>query len=516
MRQLQESFNRRMQALTGYDRAIFRTTASVDLWETYLSAFPESRRQHHNCCACRRFIQMYGHLVTVTEFGHLKSVVWGQVDEYHNIPIDYEIAVEAMRLYVERSQIAGVFYSKETTWGTPVTGVWQHMAIVPPASAVFRSLSMSAFQASAAKADDRKNVQRAVREFKLDHLNVAMQLLESNALYRAEHVIGPVRWLRDLKRASLGRPNWENFLWREVANAPAGFCHPRASMAGSLLEDIAAGMDFEKVSRRFADKMDPTKLQRPQELPKAGNIAQAEKLVAQLGVANSLKRRFCRPDEVVALWTPPAAEVKGGVFADVKARGTDPEVVMVTSPINITWVKFQRDVLPGAKRIQYLSGAYAHGFHVLMTAADADAPPILQWDSVAQRNPVSWYVWATTPVIVHFGLKPKTWYDVSHVTLMPCSWYGGNQHHGNGAIFLLPDAKETRRTALGLFPECLKSDFHGIRAVIEAYARNTQPTGEGPFAIGPAVVDGSRNMPRLDLRVTSDGVVTQYALDRWD
>ena len=74
-------------------------------------------------------------------------------------------------------------------------------------------------------------------------------------------------------------------------------------MIGTLLEDLATGMDFATVSARFAAKMHPLKYLRPQAAPRAGNIADAEKIVAKLGIARSLERRFARIDEIETLWT---------------------------------------------------------------------------------------------------------------------------------------------------------------------------------------------------------------------
>ena len=108
----------------------------------------------------------------------------------------------------------------------------------------------------------------------------ALKLLKSEALYRSEKVLGQAQWLYDLHRALPSRRNRDHVLWRAVAAAPAGFCHPRSSMIGTLLEDLAAGMPFDDVSRRFAEKMHPLLYQRPQAAPSAGNIAQAEKIVA--------------------------------------------------------------------------------------------------------------------------------------------------------------------------------------------------------------------------------------------
>ena len=46
----------------------------------------------------------------------------------------------------------------------------------------------------------------------------------------------------------------------------------------------------------------------------------------------------------------------------------------------------------------------------------------------------------------------------------------GKEHHGAGVLFVLAGARESRQDGSALFPEILKSEFHGIRSVIEAYS----------------------------------------------
>src|SRR2546425_8355197 len=75
-------------------------------------------------------------------------------------------------------------------------------------------------------------------------------------------------------------------------------------MFGTLLEDISNGLPLPEVSKRFAEKMHPLRYQRPQAAPSEGQLAQAEKIVAQLGAAGSLARRFARLEEVETIWTP--------------------------------------------------------------------------------------------------------------------------------------------------------------------------------------------------------------------
>ena len=73
-------------------------------------------------------------------------------------------------------------------------------------------------------------------------------------------------------RASKRGPAADNLTWLAVATAPAGFCHVRSSMIGTLLEDVAAGMPFDAIKQRFDAKMHPLQYQRPTAMPSVPSI----------------------------------------------------------------------------------------------------------------------------------------------------------------------------------------------------------------------------------------------------
>jgi hypothetical protein len=490
---------------------LFMTDA--DLWPLYLNSFdsPE-QRQHHTCHACRHFIQRFGGLVTIDDEGRTTSAFWNTDDA----PDLYKPAVEILNATARRATVTGVFLSSDKVWGTPQTGIWSHLSLRP--SVVHTKRVLTAGQAMAEKKEDFKNVSRALGEFTKEQLGVALTILESEALYRNEKVLGPAKWLKELKDAadSVRGSARNNIIWRAVAAAPAGFCHPRSSMIGTLLDDIAAGLSFDNLSRRFKEKMNPLLYQRPQAAPAAGTIAAAEKIVEELKVAGSLARRYARLDEIQALWKPSPKKTAetGGVFSHLQPKNT-PEKTTVTLPTQkITWDKFARTVLPTAERIEFLA-PYSGGYTALVTAVNPDAPPILQWDHENARNPVSWYVWAVGASARQFNLSPDTYVEVDAITLKPSMWNGGNEHQGTGVIFVLRGAKETRAPGVCLFPECLKSEFHGIRSVIEAYSQAGTIEGlQEPHAAG-VLLDKGRSWSAT-VRVYSAGNTATYLLDRWD
>jgi hypothetical protein len=507
-------------ALTDPSVVLFRTDAT-GLFAAYLSAFPVDIRQHYNCNACRRFIDSFGGLVTIDDSGKTSSPLWDPADA----PELYAAPVRAVLEVVDHAEVVGVFFAADRQLGTPLAGGWTHCAVrLPDYYPRLHAVTLTPGQAQAEKREDLANVARAVEEFSPEAIHQAIRVLKSEALYRSEKLLGAAEWLagvQAVRRETKNKRARHNLSWRAVARAPAGFCHPWSGMLGTLLADIEAGLSFDEIKRRFDEKMHPLQYQRPQAAPTAGAIEQAEKLVEKMGIAPSLRRRFARVDEVEALWRPREdtknAPPTGSVFGHLAPKGRSKARPLVVPAQAITWDKFRRTILPGADRIAFLIPHRNASYSAYTTAADMDAPPILQWDSADRRNPVAWYVYHGGSTASHFGLTAGEMVQVTAVTLQPTHWSGGgNAHHGESVLFCLAGCRDTvNRGGLALFPECMRSELHGVRSVIEAHSRSGRiEETEGDHASGIRFQKGDRQS--LTLHVTSHGDVSTFDLDRWD
>jgi hypothetical protein len=503
----------------------FRTSCKESLWNVYLNAFPEGDvRQYHNCHACKTFIETYGHLATIDPKGNISSAIWNGIGD---APGEYRDPVQQMAVAVGRSKVTGMFLSSDAIWGKPVTGLWTHFSVTPAAHSLFKDPLLNASQKEAEKREDFLNIFRALKEFSVLLLRQALSLLQTELLYRGEKVIGPVQWLYDLAtlvKEERGRTR-ENLIWRAVAAAPAGFCHPRSSMAGSLLEDLTSELSTDQVLQRFEKKMNPIKYQRPQALPSKGNLEQAEKIVEKMGIAPSLNRRFARVDEVEALWVPRTVSMpkrKGdGVFSHLRTKEEAPVEDRTDLPIMMaTWEKFSRTVLPDALEVSLLIPWGNNSFGALTTAVDPEAPPILQWDLEERRNPFAWYLWMDGSPASRWGLTVGSYCSLLAISFLPPAW-GGNAekfaHQGKGIILLLDGARESVINGNALFPECLKSELHAARSTLEAYSKNATIEGMEEGSACGLILQSGRTWDNIRLKVKTDITpCAEYQLDRWD
>lgn len=488
------------------------TTDAEGLSETYLSAL-SSDRQIHTCTACRRFIEGYGALVTIHEDGTTTPAMWSS-----GVPEFYQQALAAMGALARRTRVTGVFLSSDTTWGTPQTRdraagkIWHHLSVQAPVALRYRGLTLTPGQAMAAKREDFNTVARALAEFTPAALDEALRLLETESLYRSERFVAPVKWLRALCDRPKGRFG-ENVLWRAIADAPDGFCHPRASVVGSLLEDIAAGLPFTDVKSRFDAKMHPLRYQRPQAAPAAGNIKAAEALVEKLGLAPALQRRFAVLDEIETVWRPKTVALPagvGGVFSHLTPKGAAVPPALYIPAITITWEKFHRTVLDSVEALDLM--VPSHGPFICLTGpVNADAPPLFKWD-----NQIAWYVYPGGSLASQWNLPRPGWTKMTAVSSLPTMWGARPQPFlGEGMIFVLDGCVDSRDASSALFPECLRGELHEVRATIEAHSQSDKLSGrEKASACGYDLRKQAGSS--CTIRALSNGRWTTYKIDRWD
>lgn len=392
-----EGYEEFEQVITKYFKSIVKsnialfTTDVENLWDLYLSNISKDRQQHYNCNSCRHFIERYGNLVTVASNGEIKSLLWDV-----EVPKFFSKSVIEMNKAVMKSNISGVFISDEKTLGTPKTGVWSHLHVVLPDDKVNKSRLQTAYQLMAEKKQNYQMISRALQEFSFDTVTKAVQLLNTETLYRSDNCLGVAKRFKELHELLNETSNTKiktNFKWLYVATSPNGFCHIKSSMIGTLLEDIQDGLSSDRVASRFAEKMSPSNYMRSQVAPTVGNIEQAEKVVARLGIANSLSRRYANIDEIKEfIWknkkhTDCSSALKTSIFGHLATKNNqtlNSENYDLPST-TMTWDKFQRTVLPDVDKME-VKVENPNRLMAIVTASDSESENILQWN-----NPFSWY-----------------------------------------------------------------------------------------------------------------------------
>ena len=456
------------------------------LADTFIAGLPPHLRAHYTCNCCRSFFNHFGGLVTVNDDGSLSSL-WD-----FTAAEPFRVAIDELRQAVVSRPIVAAFVTADAVAGNPTTNGWDHFAVKLPSSRRHQSFTESPQAAAAKLREETTMLRRGLGEFTVATVTSALALATSGTLQRPEKAEPMLRWLLDLhaRLRGLEAPQRESLLWHIAATAPAGFTHVRGGIVGTLLEDVAAGMSTGDIARRWAEKVDPSQYMRAQVAPSAGNLRRAESVIQAMEAAGSLRRRYVTlGDAVETLWSSkpeaPAASSSGPVFGHITAKV---KVALTTQPLDLgeikmTWDKFRRTMLADAENIEYNVPSSPVQLAALVTAVDAAAPPILQWDGGLgakggdARNPVS--VYSTTAAPSAWNLSPGAWVPVDFVSPMPYHWNGNAAaNQKEGVLLALRGCRDAKRTAGGGFlPEFLRSELREIRASLDAYARSARVEG---------------------------------------
>ncbi len=368
---------------------IVETDSLVDVYQHSFDDLTE--RQYHNCRCCHDFITRYGSLVTVDAHGKIRPALWNA--GFLEVSHPYHTALIRLTNTVQRGKVVGQFLWEETMWGKQEAGGFSHLWAHLDKRHCWTRRDITASQAMAAKLEDFKNLDHALRVMPHAKVEVAVGMLQSGALHRGDKILPMAIFLNDAFKKTNPLRNTEQrnrALWQLVSSAGAGWCAPRSSVLGALVEDLQQQLKVSELTRRHNERMDPTKYQRPSAPTSAGNVEQAERLIEQLGIASSLRRRFAAADELVTVWEPAQHEVNPptGMFGHLLAnKRVEAEAELTAKPITMTFAKFRRDILPHALEMEVIVGGHSANFCAFTTAADASAPPILKWDSEECRNP---------------------------------------------------------------------------------------------------------------------------------
>ena len=430
---------------------LFKTSVS-SLFDTFLQYLPDSCRQEYTCRTCQHFVDRFGGLVFIKEDGTTESAIWN----IENIPGMFIEPITQMKAIVESAQVQDVFVSDYVDLGTYDTNGFHHFSAKLPRVMINTSRVKNASQVSAEKAEDYGMLKRALEKYSGPDVGQALNILESGSLYRGESYVAMCKWFKETKErisAINDQPAHTNMIWKYAATAPAGFTHISGSMLGTLLDDIQAGYSFDQIKSRFETNMSAENYRRSQSAPTQRAVESAEKLIEKLGLADSLRRRYAKLDELPEnefIWkskTEKKEEVKTGVFAGVQTKTVESkETKSVIPQVTMTWDKFRRTILPTADKLEVKVDGTNHLIG-MVTAAVPESENILNWD-----NTFSWYYQSGIDSVIRERLEAKgakyegceircsliwnTRTDLDVHCICPDGVKIGfsNKHHANGAL----------------------------------------------------------------------------------
>lgn len=392
------------------------------MWDAYLEGFPEDEKQHHNCNCCRQFIKRYGSIVVIKD--NKLMTVW----DFVPTEMLYMPSVKAMGDIVRASVIRDRFVNDTHKLGTDKntdidTGVtWEHFYVEAP-----KSYKVDKHKKETLMSDFRQIKQvfkRSLDELTIDSSEIVLDLINQGSLYRGNEYEKSVRLFHgcQLVYATLPEDQKDNYCWHIAGNSlNPGTLAIRNTAMGTLLINLSADMELDHAVGAWEKVMAPTNFKRPTALVSKSQVEAAEKKVEELGIKESLGRRFATPDDISVdnvIFVNRDAKPATDVFEALKEEVlVSPKTLSAVTEISID--KFIEEVLPTATGVEVLvENSHLANLVSVIAPKVAEAPGLLKWS-----NPFSWsYVNALTDSVIKERVKAAGG-NVNGVIRVSLSWF---------------------------------------------------------------------------------------------
>ena len=361
------------------------------LWLTFLESFPAGtnvrfrERSEYDCSTCRGFVKHFGTVVEIHD-GQIRTV-WSGVSASDPV---FSMVAAAMDEFVATLPLSTVFRSTEAQYGTKTTRtlrdgkveVWNHLY-----GRVEKRHRTQDVGAARGTFDAAVQVfQRGLAELTRPALDTVADLIDDNALYRGAEHRPAVTEFRSLQNRWAQATDRRAFVFANAMNPAARF---RNTVIGTLVQELSAGNDLEQAVRTFESKVAPQNYQRPRALITPAMVKAAMKTIDELGIEESLQRRFARLSDVSVtnvLWVDndTRSRMKDGIEGLLMRAATTGSAARLrdAKPVATPVLTFMKDILPGAATIDlWVANSHEPNFVSLTTGRHPAAPRLFTWDN---------------------------------------------------------------------------------------------------------------------------------------
>lgn len=395
-------------------KPIFLVSFDKDtIWDKYLQGFTDPTvKQSYNCNCCKSFFRRYGGIVAInTETLELISPLDGlnSVISQHQDLLDDNLAkaISNVISYVKSCKIDTIalfqFDPKESMGGTyscvanPTSTnypgkTFYHFNIELPQNQIVQR--QGEHSAASLKGMYRSKVEtliRCVKEFKISDTEVLLELIAQNSLYRGEEfkpqlegflkVQKQYAQYTDAKKA-------EKSLYLSAINVHQSITNIRNTAIGTLLEDVALGIDLDTAVTKYEKVVAPTNYKRPNAIATPKMVEDAKKTINELGYLESLNRRFAvesdlNVEDILFSYSSTQA-VTEDIFNSLSNTTVNPKSFTKVTEMGIQ--DFINKVLPTAKKLEVLvEKRHKTNFMSVITAKDKTSKSMFKWN-----NQFSW------------------------------------------------------------------------------------------------------------------------------
>lgn len=380
---------------------LFEVAVDKDvLWNLYLDSFPAGtnniyrERREYDCSCCRQFVKNIGNAVVIKDNEII--TIW----DFETGSSTYQPVVDALAAYIKSHPVTDIYISQtkkvgclrnyeQIENGEAVRG-WDHFFLELPDRFVLPH-NVSEGEYKGRKRDIANVFHRSLNEISEESLEIILELITSNTLYKGEEWKAPLTKFQEYKREfdqihdNTAR---RNYAWVKAAEAGPVIGKIRNHSIGTLLVNVSEGMDLDLAVRKYEQIVAPSNYKRPKEIFTKKMLDDAKKTITELGYMDSLSRRFATLDDIsvnnILFSNKDAAKrIDGGIdiFGEMERSVVqNPKKFSKVEEVSVD--KFVADILPTVKELEvYLENRHSSNMVSLIAPQNKDAKTMFKWNN---------------------------------------------------------------------------------------------------------------------------------------
>ena len=504
-------------------KPFFNLVVTDSLFDHYMYLIDENVRPQYQCNECRKFVNRFGSLIVFNDKEERVVVGWTLPEE--KIPACFKESHRAIIKMLMTAPIHSPFMFKTDILGSIEKGGYDHLHICVPEVAKEQYVFCSAqnqFKNAGAVHDEFGVFCKKIAAIKEDAIVRVAGLINHEMVNKSESFKYEVMLLGSVRAVLLSNENkliktdavWKVFI--ENYGFLNGF---RNTVIGKMIKLIEEEVPEQEIIAQFNSMVAPEKYMRPETGPNKELIDQAEQIIKELNLEKSFERRSATLSDLepFIFWQPatkPEEKKKEGFFSKLREETVAASSAAFPVVVKMGYKQFKEEVLPNAVRIEYHTVS-VDAYHNLITAVHDDAEPILVYDKVDKRNPLSLLTYTSNEFLSTRNWNIKINDLVPVVAILPV--VTEPKIEGFQADFLvLENCRDLQRyPGIGLFPEFLRRELYPVRKVIEAYSNSVSLPEPRDEAVGGLVIGYKNQTMNCTFTVTfNDGFVKTIVVDR--
>jgi hypothetical protein len=360
-----------------------------EFWDMYLNAYPEGtneifrERRKYDCSCCRGFVKQYGTIVGV--IGGKTVSIWNvQVGDY------YQVVADTLAAFIENQSISNVFYSNFKKLGTDYnyelidddSHKWEHFYYELPSKFVVSKDSVETVQSKVRQT--KEVIQRSFQELTPSAIDAVLELINDKILYRGEEHKGVLEAFKGFQRNWITNKNQDNYCW-QLAVKEGRFAAIRNTAIGTLLINLSESMDVDLAVRKYEQVVAPANYKRPKAIFTKSMIEQAQKTIQELGLENSLDRRFATLEDISiqnVLWASGESQKVMKSAFDLLANDVKANLKSYENIEEVGIDYFIDNILPNSKNIELLvENNHKNNFVSLIAPQNQNSGLLFKWNN---------------------------------------------------------------------------------------------------------------------------------------